>query len=545
MVKKKVIIPSTTTLESLLLEGDVIYDTNVDKFSIRVENSPQLRYAVYEFDITEAMNLNFFESLFNPVVTKVELEYLFFQADTGLSIESIEFVQLLTRPSTAHIPQDIHEDIRDIHAVVYDSAEIHGEAKSKRTVTLGTGSTASACTALRDAAVGQTDRFFAVGIRRDQSVTGTGAVQLGGQVLHSGEDTDWEEATGTNLKGPPNLIVTYELDEEPHIELEMRYTTSDPTTAQGTPTNSVGGYASSNAVYSGAKLGDHISPSSSVISIASGSSLPSRTSGLIQIGPEIIKYGGLDASSGQIISLTRGLVPASAFPATVEPFAEKINYLVVSDLFNTNPSVGVDQYRCVAIINVSENRPAQSVQVILRQSPGANVQVDIGIEVPKFDTHNGAQFSTEASDGQIISDNTNFTTFATSFFDGAHIVIDGGTSAIVESFDVGSTGIATFILDRNVGTVSSGTGFRINPAQSQRTTNDVTAPVTNSNRFLGFFDDGGSNDIGFDNLRENVGDLQQYDLFYVWVKRTLVENIEEADDIGAIIIVEFEDSASS
>ncbi len=540
MVKKKVIIPADTTIE-FILEGASTFSSTADSFSILVRDVTDVRHGAYEFNINTFMSVNFFEHTLNPVITKIELKYWYHEADTAPSIESLEFVQVLSRPSTG-TARDIHDDIGDIHGITYATSSIHGVAKATQTVVLGSSSDSPACVAFRGAV--RLETFFAVGIRKDQAISTTGSVQIGGLTLNESEATDWEVAGATEVQNPPVLIVTYELDEITTADLEMRYTTSDPTTSQGTPSNSIGAYTSSNVVYSRAKLGDHVNPAQETIPIADTSSLPSNSAGLIQLGPEIIKYEGIDTSNRQLISLTRGIVPSISFPATVEPFAEQIHYLEINNLFDFNPASGVDQYRCIAIINVGESRPVQDVKVFLRQQSTANVRVDIGIEVPEFDTNFGAQFSTEASDGQIISDDTNFTTFSTGFFDGAHMSILS-SSAIVESFDVDSSGVATFILDRNVGTVNTGESFRINPAPAQRILNDIHVPVENSGRFLGFFGDGGSNDIGFNNIRENGSDLNQFDLFYIWIKRTLISNIEGQDDTGAVMIIQYVDPASS
>ncbi len=537
-VTKQLVLPATTTIE-IRLDGGT-YDRVTDIFFARVFSvlvSPSNSdFGVYEFDVTSALTTAFFESARSPVITKVELEYWYFQADTSPSIESVEFIQVLDQPST-DADSDLHDNIADPHAVVYATQSLHGSSKIFNSVNLGS----NAVTAMQDAVDNET--FFAVGTRRNQSLTGQGAVQIGGLVLHDGTGTAWEETAAGEIDGPPALVISYELNEEAHIDHEMRYTTSDPTTPQMTPANSLGGHASSNEVYSRSQIGDYISATQLSIPISTSGSLPSKTSGLAQMGPEILKYEGIDTINRQLINVTRGIVP-SAFPASLDPHVENIYYLDVDQLFNTRPTSGQDQYRCVAVTHVTANRPAQNVKALLRQSSSADIQVDIGIEVPKHDTHTGAQYSTAASDGQILIDDTNFTTLSTGFFDGSHLVISG-SDAIIESFDVDGVGLATFILDRNVGSVSSGTVFRINPAPSQVVITEVQSPVENSGRFFGFFEEEGSNEIGFNSIRESVDELQQHDLFYIWIKRTITANIKASDDTGAVILIQFTDATAS
>ena len=176
----------------------------------------------------------------------------------------------------------------------------------------------------------------------------------------------------------------------------MKYTTSDPTTVQSTPSNSIGGHVAQNDVFPSASIGGSINSTQVIIPIDASSSLPDRV-GLASVGPEIFKYSTIDATNHRLTSITRAVAPPSSFPAGFDSFriAEKVHYLHddannLNKLFNTRPTSSLIQYRCVAIANTDtdDNFSIQDAYISVIQNSSSNAQIRIGVEFPRYD---GAQ----------------------------------------------------------------------------------------------------------------------------------------------------------
>ena len=345
----------------------------------------------------------------------------------------------------------------------------------------------------------------------------------------------------------------------------MHYTTSDPTTNQSTPSNSLGGHQSPNEVYVTSQIKSSITATNTTIPLIDSTTFP-ETSGLAQIGPEIMRYSSIDTSNNLLLNVSRGIVPVSfPMPSSVAPYREYVNFLEIDRLFDRRPTSGLIQFRCVAFLYDDASVRVDDTRVLLIQNLTTNiqtdVQIDIGIEVPEYDTHDGIANTTAPT-------TTTFTAIAgaspeifnfhqsegsipegSDLFEGGYVVFNpagvGGTTetlAQITSFDiVGST--ATFILDRDVSaTVVSGASFRINPSSCQTISNETISPVENSGRFLGFLGDGGSNVVGYNNIKERNDRMLNYDVFYLWIKRTLTNNKKASLDTGALVLIEFDDS---
>lgn len=382
---------------------------------------------------------------------------------------------------------------------------------------------------------------------RDSSLTdNNGQMSLGGQLLVDG-GAEWRSILEGEVASPPLLLITYETAEESHPELTMKYTTSDPSEEQDDPSNSVGGYLASNEIYPSADLGESISSSQTTIPIDSDSSLPTASSGLASVGPEVFRYSALSESDHSLISVSRGIAPMSAFPAGFNAYqiAEKVYYLHnnsetnLNYLFNSRPSSGLVQYRCIAISNdfTADNFSIKDISVGLVQNSNADTQIDIGIEIPRFDSHTGTADASTTTSVILDSAFSESNGYSAGFFDGAAIKVLSGINlfAIVETFDDGE-----FILDRTVTGLASGVNYVIYPAPSQIIINDATDPASNSGLFLGFLEAGGSPEVVFS---EHGTTMHPYDCFYVWIKRTLKHNVKGTDDIGAVILVRFMDNA--
>ena len=483
----------------------------------------------------------------NITVTKVELEFWHYQADLDEPIKSLDFVAItdsLANGVTNWATQFSTVDT----GVALVSKVIHGIGREKTVVNLGSTIATTFTTRIKSATA--TDHIFNVGIRRTaQTTTETGSVYIGGPTLLGGAGGGWEAVDLGEIAFPPQFIITFtdELNEASSV-FYFRYTTEDPTDTSGqqTPQNSLGSWAAPNEVYVKTTINSYTDPSQTTIDLDTSAAAPQESSGLAQIGPEIIKFGGFNSSGRQLSDVVRSIVPQSASTFRLEPYKDTVRYLLVSDLFDTGVGPSLEQYRCIVIAHESsDDLHVLGVKVHLVQNTSADVIVDIGIEVPSYDVRTGT-LAESLTVGNVTFTSTDITGDITSgLFEDGHIIVDPSSSpkhAIISSFDVtGTTG--EFILDRTLSaTVAAGTDFRINAAPSQRAINDVTRPTENSNRFLGFLGEGGSNEIGFGSIRERNDRMNDFDHFYLWIKRTLTNNASQSNDTGAIVIVEYNET---
>lgn len=391
--------------------------------------------------------------------------------------------------------------------------------------------------------IGQRSHVTLAFVRSDAYSSSAGSVEIGGTSLVSG-GSDWRAALSNELTSPPLLIVKYSVPEVSQPVLKMKYTTQDPTVPQNSPSNSIGGFASSNEVYPSSDISGSINSTQTYVPIDSNSPLPVQSSGLASVGPEVFSYTGIDEVGHKLIGITRGLSPRSSFPAGFDSFLapEKVYYLHpnsnnVNKLFDTSPSSRLIQYRCVAISNddSSSDFSIQDAFIGVTQDPNSNVQITIGVEFPQHDAQSGTIDS--SSNTNSLTDVT-FSSYAVGFFNGDLIKIFNGSSnsargsTTISSFD----GSGNFILTDSISGMSASDRFVIFPSPSQRIPNDATSPSSSSGRFTGFSEDLSGIDI---TLTENGNTMKENDVFYVWIKRVLKPNKLSSDNSGAILLFRF------
>ncbi len=549
--KYVVSIPATITFHVQKTGEGVTQDDDIFGGIVKFDSATVESVVIFEWDLSTNATSFIGSGPGSAVVTKIELEYYHFQADTGTLGPAgdwdIKFdeAEVGNQPSTRTAEQKF-SDLTASTTTITDT--VKGDQKTIRRVTVGDGVTADVNVLLSSRFLAA--NWFALGIQKTDTVQGQ--MEVGGLVLAKGIDTLWQAATGDfEHNGPPNLIVTVEQTQDNHIQHIMRYTTADPTTTQATPSNSVGGYVASNSPYTRAQISNVVSSSQTTIPIStsSPSALPTVT-GLAQLGPEIFKFAGIDTTNEQLTSVIRGISPPFSYPAAMSPFAEYIHYLVIDNLFDRRPNASLIQYRCVAIEHsvTDATQTARNTRVILVQDPDAEVQVDIGIEVPKHDYIGSVTLAALISEGSSIltSSDGGWSEFTDDFFVGSHIVVDpdvsgsGPQNAIIESFTV-TAGVAEFIVDVALLAYASGEDFEIRPAPCQTISNESIAPTENSGRFLGFFQEGGSDDISFGGIRRREGQMRDNDAIYIWIKRILQDKKKSKADTGAVIITLFDD----
>ncbi len=474
----------------------------------------------------------------SPTVSKAELQFSYFEADANGSVNTLEFVPMLTDPSTIGATS-IFADVSGTTGT-YGSKSIRGDEKTLTSIELNARARAELGSAFASGSIGH----FSIGVRRG-TLTGTGQVNVGGRAQSRGIDTLWQNATGiaTEIFGPPVLIITTSKAASGDIVHTLRYTTADPTTNQNSPSSSIGGFMAPNNVYSDAQIGAGVGSTDTTVQIASGDILPTVV-GLAQLGPEIFDFAGVDTTNEQLTGITRGISPPVAFPSFATPFPEDIRYLEIDKLFDTTPTEASSQYRCVAVRQDVTDAALFATSVIfsLVQNPSSDVQVDIGLELPRHDSHTGTLFATaDVSDITFASTDTeDIIGLSSGLFNGSHIRIDNSFNTIIDSYDVvGSTG--TFIVDDGMpaGGFDPGTSYVISPAPAQTVTNETVAPTENNGRFLGFFGNGGERTIDIGSIRERDDRLNDNDLIYIWIKRTLKQNAKPKANTGAIILMQF------
>lgn len=313
---------------------------------------------------------------------------------------------------------------------------------------------------------------------------------IGGQSTPYGTFSSWEK-NSLDIESPPRLIIETktETGSKNHITHLMKYTSSEINAVQKMPSKSLGGYASHNTIYPG--INDNSAMEQNLISID---------------GKYHTDHIGIDKIFG--------------------------------------PSKNLEQYRCVAIVQKSlPNYVADDVEINLIQEK-SGIQLDIGIEVPLFDSRFcNIKDAVSLGDTEIFSDSISILDYSIGHFNGGHISIpDAGFDSIISSYDFNKiTGNAEFILEDEMPNIAAGTSFTINPAPSQIIIDETISPSENSNYFFGFIKQKGSNKVSFEQIRENQGRMHNGDTVYMWIKKTMPKNTKMMDKTNAAIIFKFKE----
>ena len=388
---------------------------------------------------------------------------------------------------------------------------------------------------------------ISVGIYRHSDLaSSSGVVEINGRNLVGGS-SEWRSATATEPIDSPLLIITYDVTTEAFPRLNMKFTTSDPTTAQSTPSNSLGQYLALNDVASSSPINESINSVQTTIPINPNSVLPTKI-GLGSVGPEVFQYSTIDTANHQLSGVVRGIAP-NAFPAGFDSFqnAENVYYLAKDStndlhlLFDTRPASDLTQYRCVAIANVDSGDDFNIKEGVVgvAQNINSKAEVVIGVELPRWDSVAGV-----AVDG---TNNTSSTLLVTTvlktdgFYDGALLKITSpvGVISYTVADSYASDGLnGEFIISPAVTGLVAAWNFVIMPAPAQAISHDAIAPVIISGRFSGFSENAEGISV---QLLDHGTTMQENDLFYVWIRRTLTANTELASDTGAVLIFRYRD----
>lgn len=328
--------------------------------------------------------------------------------------------------------------------------------------------------------------------------------------------------------------MSYTFDSYTYPNPNYYYTSSTANSVQSTPENSLGGYPSTNGVYTATTT---TAAMTTIQTDALVTALPTEVTGLAQIGIEIVNYTG--ASALELTGLSRGKVPNSTpigLPHTFSAITENVFYLTIDNLFNPLFDNTYKQYRCIAIENPSSVE-IENVEVVLIQDNDADVTIDIGIEVPSHDYRTGTVTSTTSN--LIITNNAFAGLFADNYFAGSFLTVTAGggigETSVISSY-TGATG--TFVLEDALVGVAVASTFAIDAAPCQRILNQLTKPLANS-RFFGFLSEGGSAELGYNGIREHGSQFLQNDVFYLWICRTLEQNVKAKANTAAVILLKY------
>lgn len=509
-----------------------------DTYRVKIGNSTNI-IGIYNWDFT------YIDDQFNTIVdeissstiTKIEVMFKYNNNNDGIKISFLEYEGEDPKMASGY------SILNSVQNTELATADILSTNKTSLTIELE-----------------DTDFFYyqsqlhiasresiTVGMQRHSDLsTSTGDLEVGGQDLVGGT-SEWRSATSTEPIDAPLLIITYNVATEAHPRLNMKFTTSDPTTNQETPANSLGKYIALNDVANSSPINESISSTQTTIPIDPNSSLPTKL-GLGSVGPEIFQYSIIDTTNHQLASVVRGVSP-NAFPAGFDSFknAEDVFYLhkdATNDLhllFDTRPASDLVQYRCVAIANVDSGDDFNITDGVIgiAQNTNSKSQIVIGIELPRWDALSGI-----AVDG---ANNTSSTLLVTTvlnddgFYDGAFIKItdpSGNISyTVADSYSSDGTN-GEFIISPSIIGLDATWNFVIMPAPAQQIPNDATSPSLITGRFSGFSETVEGVPI---KLLNHGSTMQENDLFYVWLKRTLTPNTESESDTGSVLIFRFRD----
>lgn len=330
------------------------------------------------------------------------------------------------------------------------------------------------------------------------------------------------------------------------IDLEMRFTTTTANASQSDPNTSLGGYRSTNTIFSQYALDSDVAIDD--VSLDVQSAFTTHTPGLVSGGPEIFSFDTDPGGGTTLSTLTRGLFPSGQATPMISDSSltpdqiENIHILPVDGLFSTGITTSLVQYRCVSIICTDSTYAAINTSVILMQDPNANVQIDVGIEVPKYDIIPGTNsVEEEEVANNYLKDAAFVDQFEQDYFkDGIVNVTGHGTNTI---FSYDPTDGSFILTDEFDDDIEDGTAFTIHPAPCQTVANETVAPSGNSDLFFGFLGDGGSPELGYGDIRARGGRMIENDVFYLWIKRTLTPNVKSSSDTGVIISVKHGESS--
>jgi len=323
--------------------------------------------------------------------------------------------------------------------------------------------------------------------------------------------------------------------------LEFYLTSLEPGLAQENYSQSLGGYISTSLIYPQTTL------SSTIGLYDTGLTLDLPSSGnwndwdeleYISIGSEIIKVEEISSTTVEIIE--RGINGI----LNMHLSNDMVTGLSSGSLFNNNFNNNYNQYRCIAVKNVSSSWVCENVFVYIKQnSRNPNVEIKASIEVPLSGYLNSESSSW---DNSSITDRGIAETYENNHFKGAYLRINNGPNSdqnrIITNYD-GTNGKFTFSsvpYDYDNTLYSNIVSYEVEPSPAQRIKTGIESPVTNITRVSAFSktDQYYPISINVDNNTDG-GSLNPNEIFYIWLERTLKKGSNIFVEDNSIITVKF------
>lgn len=304
--------------------------------------------------------------------------------------------------------------------------------------------------------------------------------------------------------------------------IKMFYTSIEPSIAQNNYSQSIGGFLSSNQIYSESVLYSDLSFYDKYIILEDDSLSESQ---YIFVNDEIIEIEKWEGNKGNIKN--RNLFDT---PIRFHCSGSVVRKYVKENLFDSKFSSDRKQYRCISVKNTSSNGEiAKDVHVYIKmQSRNDLSDYRIAIELPISEYYEGVS---QKGSRQYFIDNGLIGSFYDNYYKGCSLTFvsgqNSGQTRIVSDFSKQS---GMIIVDKEFPyDIEKDDTYYIDSHPSQRLKSPFDVPLYGSNAessglivsdFYNAIYAENALSINFNN-RENKGDLLPNQCFYVWIERSL------------------------
>jgi hypothetical protein len=323
--------------------------------------------------------------------------------------------------------------------------------------------------------------------------------------------------------------------------IKLYLTSLEPNLAQGIYSQSIGGYPSNTLLYQETTLANTIGLYEDVLQLdtpASGTWGDWSTVHYLSIGSEIIKVK--EVTNNNINIVQRGVNNL----INMHIAGNEVWGLPDTGLFNNVLNEDYEQYRCIAVKNISDSVVGSNVYVYIRQnSQNSNTKIKMAIEVPQSCDIEGTSSSWDSiklTDASLIGsyDNNYFKDAYLRILSGPNI----GQNRLISSYD-GSTGVFIFYDSLPVdfsSIYSSLVSYEVEPSPAQRIKSGTESPVVNTDYVTNFLEAEKNFPISLNVTNSSrKGDFYPNDIFYIWLQRTLSKNATNFDDNSVIITINY------
>jgi len=317
-------------------------------------------------------------------------------------------------------------------------------------------------------------------------------------------------------------------------DIKLYRTSAEPSLAQSSNAQSLGGYPSTSLVYPETTLTANTGLRSNSITISYDSSM------------ENIEYININDEVIQVEAITGAAVVATqrAFNNTrqIHLSGNVVRGLSSSSgLLNSEFNQNKKQYRCIALKNTSSTDTATEVRVYLKQgSLNASSTVRLAVEMSLNDYETGT-----ATDGTSMTlvNSSIATLFSDNHFSSALLRMTSGNNInqerLIASYD-DSTGTFT-VASEFPFSVASGNTYEVEPGPAQRIADGTSVPTSGAGRVSSFSEISEADAVSIDvtGSRDNGDDLMPNDIVYIWIEREITRDSTPYDNNLAVIGVNY------